>query len=216
MANYSQMSVTEMEQEFARTHPAMQSRAKHQAELDAAFSRDQQLREEAIRRARGMEGVYQRGVDALRQQQQAGNMELRRQAAQGLAGALGSGQGGLASGARLAGAGQVARERGMASAQFGADMADRIQKQRQDAAQAGLEGTIFEKEARGDVFGNRQKRMQDYEQQIQGYIAASDEANFFGVDEDEVARQIRNLAQFETDPYIRNWLMRRAAQVQNS
>jgi len=160
-----------------------------------ALLQDPKLQRAALARAYGNAPA---AVDAATT---AGMNSIRSQAANALAAGqastFGRGHGGYG------GALQANADSGLQQAQFGASQA--MEKQN---AQTGALESIGKM---GSDDQNRQKKQAAYEDQIQAIIKAN--KGFFNDDETTMRAQIMQLANYEQDPEMRQYLMQRANNI---
>lgn len=188
------------------------------------------LRAKAAKAYMNVGTTAQQGADAMSSKQggvlagydqalQAGQSNIRQQAAQAYAtGQASSGRSGHAGyGAAL----QTGQQSGFAQGQLGAQVAkergqadfgmtQQIGTAQNEAAQAQSQG--FEAIGKmGTSASNQQKKQADYDSQIAAII--KDNKGYFNDDEATMKKQIENLANFETDPQLKEYLTMRAANI---
>ncbi len=173
-----------------------------------AFKTKRRTREEAIEAARRLAAETELGVGAVEEATEAGRAGLRMRAAQALAATQGLEA--PAGGARAAMARGTAMEEGIRGAEFEAAQAGREVEARQAAAAMQLEAAKFEQEV-GTEAEDRQEKMADYQAQINSIINRHDA--WYDIDEAAIRDDILALAEFETDPVLRDYLKREAQRL---
>lgn len=202
------------------------------AQNETPEQREERLRflyEEAVRRATGQLEAEPReiqvGLGRARQREyEAGQLEeksLRAEAANALAAALSSGAP-IGSGAASAAARQTGLETGLAAGRVRAGVVRKQSELEREALQgtlaakerariAELEGIAAMREA-GTSAETKAEDISKAESQVQAAIKSNTDT--FGLDEEDAAEDIRTLKAQYTDPAVKNYLEKRAKDIE--
>ena len=182
--------------------------------LREEHERRKSLRERGVTAAQGVaqsaQGAVRSAEQAFSQGGKEGTSAIRQQGARALAAGL-SQNPGTSGGGGLAAARQTALDTGGQIAEFTAGRQERhavnLSNLKQSAAMAGLEALQFEREA-GSETSEAMDALAELEPVIQGIIARH--KGNFGDDERAMSRELITLANQQSNPKVRDALLRRA------
>lgn len=185
-----------------------------QAETD--WQHEQDLRKQALDQLSKMRGFAEQGVTDIETAQAKAQKSLAARSAQAMAATLGQVGGAPAGGGQVAALRQSANQRGVAEGAQDLTFAKQLSEARNQAASTAFESISAEK-ALGTLTGERQKKMSQAEQQLQGLMNQYLNGTLgIGNDVGAFRKSANALLSAEGDPAVREYITNRIGQIAGS